>query len=108
MTVLFKEVNKHNIKQILKMTLEHASNLGKFVCLYKLLCAVLERLYKKTSLNNFFAGMVCGYFVWGDKTPVNYQIVLYLFSRIFVALVDMAYRKYKEAKRSTPASAHGF
>jgi hypothetical protein len=52
--------------------------------------------------------MVCGYFIWGDKTPVNYQIVLYLFSRIVVALIDMAYKKYKESRPSTPASNHRF
>ena len=98
MTVLFKEVNKHNLKQILKMTLEHARNLGKFVFLYKLTVILLERIYKKTSLNNFLAGMLCGYIVWREKTPVNYQIVLYLFSRITIALINMLYKKYKEGQ----------
>lgn len=98
MTVLFKELNKHNLKQIFKMTLEHARNLGKFVFLYKLCVIIFEKIYKKTSLNNFVAGTLCGYFVWKEKTPVNYQIVLYLFSRITVALMDMAYRKYKEGQ----------
>lgn len=91
MTLLFKDLTKSSLKQILKMTLEHAKNLGKFVFLYKLMVALLQRLYKRTSLNNFLSGLVCGYVVWRHKTPVNYQIVLYLFSRVVVALLEMAY-----------------
>lgn len=95
MTILFKDVNKHNLKQIVKMTLEHAKNLGKFVFLYKLTCILLEKVLGKTSFNNFLSGFIWGYFVWGHKTPVNYQIVLYLFSRIMMALVEMIYYKAK-------------
>lgn len=96
MMLLFKDINKSNIKQILKFTMEHALNLGKFVFLYKLSCILLEKIYKKTSLNNFIAGFVCGYFIWGHKTPVNYQIVLYLFSRILIGLADMVYKKIQK------------
>jgi hypothetical protein len=58
------------------------------------MCILLEKAYKKTSLNNFISGFVCGYIVWRHKTPVNYQIVLYLFSRVAMALVEMAWEKW--------------
>lgn len=96
MTLLFKDINRHNIKQIVKMTMEHALNLGKFVFLYKSAVILMEKLYKKTTLNNFIAGTLCSYLVWREKTPVSYQIALYLFSRIIVGLVDMLYRKLTE------------
>lgn len=35
----------------------------------------------------FIAGAVGGYLIWGQYTSVNYQIVLYLVSRVLVAAV---------------------
>jgi peroxisomal membrane protein 4 len=81
------------------MTLEHAKNLGKFVFLYKLTCILLTKLLGRTSLNNFLAGFSCGYYVWRNKTPVNYQIVLYLFSRVAMALNDMLYERVKRVMK---------
>lgn len=37
-------------------------------------------------IHSFLAGAIGGYFVWGRYSSVNYQIVLYLTSRILVGL----------------------
>ena len=40
--------------------------------------------------HSFLAGLVGGYAVWGRYSSVNFQIVLYLFSRIVAGLVSLA------------------
>ena len=39
------------------------------------------------------AGAIGGYYIWGNYSSVNYQIVLYLTSRILVALATLAREK---------------
>ena len=41
------------------------------------------------------AGFIGGYTIWGNYSSINYQIVLYLTSRILTALVTLASEKYK-------------
>ena len=38
----------------------------------------------------FLAATVVGYFVWGKYSSVNYQICMYLLSRVIIALVRLA------------------
>lgn len=42
--------------------------------------------YPATGRHALIAGAVGGYIVWGHYSPVNYQILLYLTSRILVGL----------------------
>ena len=42
--------------------------------------------YPQHSHHALIAGLIGGYTVWGQYTSINYQIVLYLFSRVLVAL----------------------
>ena len=43
--------------------------------------------------HSFLAGAIGGYFVWGRYSGVNYQLLLYLASRIIVASVKLAGEK---------------
>lgn len=40
------------------------------------------------------AGSVGGYFVWGNYSSVNHQIIMYLVSRVFIGLSKRAWEKY--------------
>jgi len=63
-------------------TLEHSRKLGLFVLLYKTQVCLLTRVYDQSAYNSLIAGMSAGYVCFRKKTAINYQIVLYLFSRI--------------------------
>ncbi|KAJ1964425.1 hypothetical protein GGI12_001442 [Dipsacomyces acuminosporus] len=94
MTLLFRNGSaKDKIIAILKATKAHARGLAFFVTTYKVLMLLQRSLSpsgKNTDLHTFIAGFVGGYFVFGEKTSVNQQIVLYLFSRIAMGLVNTA------------------
>ena len=87
MTFLFKSFNAKSVKSIFRNAWEHGKKLGTFVFFYKLLCLILRKIAGYRPLNSFVAGFLVGGLVFGKKTPINYQINLYLFSRITIALV---------------------
>ena len=68
----------------------------------------------KRQLNSFIAGFIVGGLVFGKKTPINYQINLYILSRIITALVEYAYKIYyperleKEGKEEARERKYGF
>jgi len=68
---------------------EHGLNLGTFVLLYKLLrCQLQNRMNIPIGAASFLAGGISGAVVWGrSRTPINYQVVLYLLSRITTGMV---------------------
>jgi peroxisomal membrane protein 4 len=94
MTFLFKHFNSKTIKSIFKNALEHGRRLGTFVFFYKLCCLLLKKAFGYRPFNSFVAGCVVGAAVFGRKTPINYQINLYLLSRITIALAELVYNKY--------------
>merc|ERR1711991_402710 len=80
------------VESILRATATHASNLGMFVGLFKTGMAILSGAHGGyASLHPLFAGMVAGYAVFGRSTPINRQIVLYLFARVALGLVKHVY-----------------
>lgn len=87
MTFLFKKFNAKTIKSIFKNAWEHAKKLGTFVFCYKLTCLLLQKALGPRPLNSFIAGFIVGGLVFGKKTPINYQINLYLLSRITIAVI---------------------
>lgn len=97
MTLLFRAGPfKDNFKAILKLTYEHSRNLGIFVLLYKSLMAIQAKIAGlEQSHHSFVAGLIGGYFIWGNYTSVNYQIVLYLFARILIGLVKLFAKKHQ-------------
>lgn len=68
---------------------EHGLNLGGFVLVYKLLrCQIMNRTGISKGPASFISGGLGGALVWGRaRTPINYQVVLYLLSRVIVGLV---------------------
>ena len=100
MTLLFKDVKVKNLPTLLKtifsMAVEHGINLGGFVLAYKAGYKLLNGLVGQSSLNHFVSGMIFGVLIFGKKTGVNNQIVLYLFSRVLIGLATLAYTKISE------------
>jgi peroxisomal membrane protein 4 len=76
------------------MAIEHGKNLGLFVFSYKAGYKLLNNLIKPSSFNHFVSGLIFGALIFGKKTGVNHQIVLYLFSRVAIALATLLYRKF--------------
>lgn len=78
-----------NILFLYRAVKEHGLNLGGFVLLFKLLrCQLQNRLDISRGPASFVAGGISGAVVWGrSRTPINYQVVLYLLSRIVTGLV---------------------
>lgn len=97
MTILFRSGPlKDKIISILKLTWEHARNLGTFVFMYKSLVCILRHLFNSRSLIfNFIAGFFCSYFFLSrEASPVNMQIMLYLLSRNILAMSNMISTNY--------------
>lgn len=57
--------------------------------------------------HSFVAGAIGGYFVWGRYSSVNYQIVLYLASRVMVGLWHRMFPHWKDHPRLYPLAAAG-
>ena len=66
------------LKTIYRATRQHALNLAKFVSLYKTLLLVQKKINggKERSMDTFIAGLIGGYVVFGDRTPINEQVRL--------------------------------
>lgn len=63
---------------VLRATRQHALNLAKFVGVYKT-ALVLQKAVNKGQprpSDTFFAGLVGGWLVFGDRNPVNEQVRL--------------------------------
>ncbi|KAL1919353.1 uncharacterized protein VTP21DRAFT_2046 [Calcarisporiella thermophila] len=92
MTFLFRGGSlQDKIKVILRATRQHARGLAFFVTTYKTIMLILYKLAgnKEHSINSFIAGCIGGYFVFGENNNINFQIVLYVFSRVMVGLGKM-------------------
>lgn len=64
-------------RKILTATRQHAVRLGSFVAIYKsLVLAQRKWLHggKSDSLDTFIAGLVGGWYMFGERTPVNEQV----------------------------------
>ncbi|KAG8859485.1 hypothetical protein FRB91_007671 [Serendipita sp. 411] len=46
---------------------------------------------KQRKLDTFFAGLLGGYVVFGDRTAINEQVVLYVVSRVVATALPRAY-----------------
>ncbi|KAJ2498999.1 hypothetical protein GGH96_003858 [Coemansia sp. RSA 1972] len=95
---MLESIPQQKITAILQATKAHARGLAFFVTGYKslmLLQRYLSATGKNTDVHTFIAGFVSGYFVFGEKTSVNQQIILYLFSRIAMGLVNTTMKTTK-------------
>jgi len=80
------------IKVILRASKQHATNLAKFVAIYKSLLLLQRKLNggKGRPHDSFFAGLLGGYFVFGERNAINEQIVLYVCSRVVASFIPRA------------------
>lgn len=64
------------LRTIIRTTRQHAFNLAKFVSMYKALLLIQKRVNGgvQRSADTFFAGLLGGYFVFGDRNAVNEQV----------------------------------
>jgi len=81
------------LKNIFKATRTHAINLAKFVTIYKTLLLLQRKLNdgKERSADTFIAGLIGGYVVFGERTAINEQIVLYVASRVLASFIPRAF-----------------
>ncbi|WVN87675.1 uncharacterized protein L203_102861 [Cryptococcus depauperatus CBS 7841] len=94
MTLLFSHKPwPAKIKGILTATRTHATNLCKFVTIYKLILLLQKKLNggKERDLDTLFAGGLGGWWVFGERTPINEQMVLYVFSRVLLGFLPRLY-----------------
>ncbi|KAI9746127.1 MAG: hypothetical protein M1818_000808 [Claussenomyces sp. TS43310] len=94
---------REKVRLIVKATTTHAQNLAKFATIYKLSMLVLRRMGatpgKEGPYDAFFAGLLGGYLVFGQRHPrtgkissVSQQIVIYVFARVVLAAAKLAIR----------------
>ncbi|KAI0034936.1 peroxisomal membrane protein 4 [Vararia minispora EC-137] len=80
------------LRVIFRATRTHATNLASFVALYKTLLLVQKRVNggKPRPYDTFVAGLLGGYVIFGDRTAINEQIVLYVCSRVVASFLPRA------------------
>ncbi|KAL8290156.1 hypothetical protein RQP46_003095 [Phenoliferia psychrophenolica] len=93
MAILFKSgtwQSKANF--IYKATKQHALNLARFVAIYKTALLAQKTMSggKERASDTFFAGLLSGWFVFGERNAVNEQIVLYVVSRVITSFLPRA------------------
>ncbi|ORX35639.1 peroxisomal membrane protein 4 [Kockovaella imperatae] len=102
MTLLFSNKSwPAKIRNIFTATRTHALNLAKFVTIYKVLLLLQKKFNggKERNLDTFIAGGLGGWWVFGERTAINEQIVLYVMSRVFLSFLPRLYKT-----TSTPPS----
>jgi hypothetical protein len=64
------------LKAIFRATNKHATNLAGFVAIYKILLLLQRKLNggKQRTHDTFFAGLLGGYFVFGERNAINEQV----------------------------------
>jgi len=67
------------VKGIFRATKQHAQNLGIFATIYKTLMIVQKKINggKEASIHPFIAGVIGGYYVFGENNSINQQVGLY-------------------------------
>mmetsp|Transcript_71566 Transcript_71566/g.202181 ORF Transcript_71566/g.202181 Transcript_71566/m.202181 type:complete len:259 (+) Transcript_71566:72-848(+) len=103
MTLLFKKGTlESKVKGIINMAFIHARNLALFVACYKASLLGLGAVDSPAGLtpgrpsrdwHPALAGALGGYLVWGNYSSVNYQISLYVLSRVLISSMKLAAQK---------------
>jgi peroxisomal membrane protein 4 len=66
---------------VFKLTFQHARNLGIFVTIYKTLMYLQSSMRggREEGLDSFYAGLVGGYYIFGNDSAVVQQVVEFKF-----------------------------
>ncbi|ESK98464.1 peroxisomal protein [Moniliophthora roreri MCA 2997] len=108
MSILFGRGDwQTRLRVIYRATKQHALNLAKFVAIYKAIMLMQKKANsgKERSLDTFIAGLLGGYVVFGDRTAVNEQIVLYVVSRVVASFIPRASDPYNASPQSPRSGA---
>ncbi|SCZ93142.1 BZ3500_MvSof-1268-A1-R1_Chr6-2g08487 [Microbotryum saponariae] len=93
MAILFGRGSyRDRARTIFKATRQHAFNLAKFVSVYKTALLVQKTLAggKQRKADTFFAGLLGGWCIFGERNAINEQIVLYVVSRVITSFLPRA------------------
>ncbi|KAI7852884.1 putative peroxisomal membrane protein [Circinella umbellata] len=77
MAFLFKSGStKDKLRYIFKATKQHAQNLGTFAVIYKTAMFIQKKLNggKHADIHTFVAGLLGGYYVFGENNAINQQV----------------------------------
>ncbi|KAI0768531.1 peroxisomal membrane protein 4 [Trametes elegans] len=107
MAILFGRGDwQSRLRTIFRATKQHATNLAKFVTVYKSLLLLQKKVNggKERSSDSFIAGLVGGYVVFGERNAVNEQIVLYICSRVVASFLSRAKTGYSSGAGAQPGA----
>jgi len=108
MSILFGRGSwQDRARLIIRATRQHALNLAKFVTLYKTFLLIQKKANagKPRSSDTFIAGLLGGYFVFGERNAVNEQIVLYVVSRVVASFIPRSSSPYHTSPQSSLAGS---
>lgn len=95
---------KERARFIYKATKQHALNLAKFVTIYKTVLLmqrkVINQGQKEKSWDTFIAGLVGGWFVFGNRNAVNEQVCSPLLVLVSVEVVRLSLPPFNRSDRS--------
>jgi peroxisomal membrane protein 4 len=91
---------------VFRATKQHALNLAKFVSIYKTMLLIQRKANggKERNADTFIAGLVGGYLVFGKRSAVNEQIVLYVVSRVLASFIPRAAAPYSSSAPASPGT----
>ncbi|GAA6000998.1 mitochondrial 37S ribosomal protein mS29 RSM23 [Rhodotorula paludigena] len=110
MTLVFHSGSlRQRLMYVYRATKQHSLNLARFVAIYKTALLLQKTLAggKERKFDTFFAGLVGGWFVFGERNAVNEQIVLYVVSRVISSFLPRATAAPapSAARAATPSTA---
>ncbi|KAG8930447.1 hypothetical protein FRC02_004158 [Tulasnella sp. 418] len=113
MAILFGKGDwKTRAESIFRATKTHALNLARFVSIYKALVLLQKKANggKEGKADTFIAGLIGGYLVFGERTAINEQIVLYVTSRVVASFIprDPSPQHARTAGRPIPPDSKLF
>lgn len=70
---------REKFRKVLTATRQHAVRLGSYVAIYKTILAILRDLSpsgKQSPNHSFIAGLIGGWYMFGERTPINEQVCM--------------------------------
>jgi len=107
MSILFGKGDwQSRLRVIYRTTRQHAFNLAKFVAIYKTLMLIQRKVNgsKQRDADTFIAGLLGGWLVFGDRSAVNEQIVLYVTSRVVASFIPRSTSPYSTSSPSSSSA----
>ncbi|GAA5966422.1 hypothetical protein JCM8115_002872 [Rhodotorula mucilaginosa] len=108
MSLIFQSGSlRQRLAYVYRATKQHSLNLARFVAIYKTALLVQKSLAggKQRKFDTFFAGLVGGWAVFGERNAVNEQIVLYVVSRVITSFLPRATPPVPSSASSASAPA---